>query len=88
MLKELNQDLLDELNNELDDRGYCFNFMLDSRDNPVARSFLKNAAGLDSYIINIDNHVLKYIEMWFYHKGYKITWNNSGCIFWISSKGE
>lgn len=82
---KLTQEIIDELNDYLNSRGYCFNFFFDDRySNGIVNSYLKNAAGLDSYIINIDSSILKEISDWFKRRELKIRWNNTCSIFWLS----
>lgn len=77
----MTEDMLNELNDELDNMGCGFFFVLASYE--IAQSMLKNSTWLDSYILHVDGDLRRYINNWFLKRGIEITWNNSNSSFFV-----
>lgn len=76
---QLTEELVYELNETL--AQTCFKVVLDKEN--FGDIVLKDARGLDSYIINLDNEWQKHIEQFFRTRNLKLMWNNTRCTFWL-----
>lgn len=81
-MKEITQEILDELNNEYSDAIFEFVFQPDM-DGVVDIKLKKQYSRyIDSYIINLEDDVHAHIRSWFEGLGLKIKYNNTRSCFW------
>lgn len=83
----MNQMEISKLNFYLHDIGAPIRFNLDNSRN--AHLSLNNTKYIDSFILNLDDRIIKEIETFVeVNFGYKITWNNTHSTMWRSYTGE
>lgn len=81
--KEITQEMIDSLNNELNDSVIMCKLRPDNFG-PTVDFVLKNETRISSYIINLEEDTHKMIENFFEKQGIKIMYNNTRSCFWAS----